>query len=215
MQHLLAIDQGTTSSRALVVAADGRVAGTGQHALTQHYPSPGWVEHDATEIWSGTLAAIRDALSAANAAISDVAAVGIANQRETVVTWDRATGEPLGPAIVWQDRRTAPDCEGLIAAGHEDAIRQSTGLTIDPYFSATKLAWMLREQPDLRRRTEAGEVAAGTIDSWLLWKLTGGAQHLTDFTNASRTSLFNIRRGRWDDAMLEVFEIPRSLFARK
>lgn len=205
---ILAIDQGTTSSRALLVRADGTIAGVGQRQLTQHYPEPGWVEHDATEIWQTTVDAMHDALKAAEQEIRDVTAIGIANQRETVLLWDRKTGEPCGRAIVWQDRRTATDCEALRAAGQEPVYHRTTGLTLDPYFSGTKLAWMLRDDPALRARAESGELAAGTVDSWLTWKLTGGARHVTDYTNASRTLLFNIRRGDWDGALLEPLGIP-------
>lgn len=207
---ILAIDQGTTSSRALVVGSDGRVLGTGQVAFQQLFPQPGWVEHDPSEIWSSTQSAISAALAAAGRDVRDVATIGIANQRETVVLWDRASGAPIGNAIVWQDRRTAGRCAELQVAGHEAAVRRSTGLTIDPYFSATKLGLLLQDS-ELRRRAEAGELAAGTVDSWLLWNLTGGQRHLTDFTNASRTLLFNIRRGRWDDSLLDLFGVPRAI----
>ncbi|MCC7365966.1 MAG: glycerol kinase GlpK [Dehalococcoidia bacterium] len=208
---VLAIDQGTTSSRAVVVGRDGAVVGAGQHAFPQLYPRPGWVEHDPEAIWRSVEAAIADALGAEGLGVGDVAAIGITNQRETVVLWERATGEPVANAIVWQDRRTADLCDELRAAGHERAVQHATGLTIDPYFSGTKLAWLLREQPELRTRAEAGELAAGTVDSWLAWKLSGGARHVTDYTNASRTMLFNIRRGRWDGAMLELLGVPRAV----
>ena len=208
---ILAIDQGTTSSRALIVDAAGEVAGLGQQSFTQHFPQPGWVEHDPEEIWATTVESIGIALAQAGLAVSELAAVGVTNQRETVVVWDRRTGEPLHNAIVWQDRRTAAICEGLRAAGHEDAVTAATGLKLDPYFSGTKLTWLLQSQPDLRRRAEAGEVAAGTIDSWLVWKLTGGQRHVTDFTNASRTLLFNINRGRWDDTLCDLLQVPRAM----
>ena len=208
---ILAIDQGTTSSRALVVDVHGSILGAGQHPLRQHFPEPGRVEHDATEIWRTTLDAIHDALSEASREIRQITAIGIANQRETIVAWDRATGEPVGPAIVWQDRRTAIRCEELQAEGHEPSIRRATGLTIDPYFSGTKLGWLFEQDAGLRARAEAGEIAAGTIDSWLSWRLTGGQHHVTDYTNASRTLLFNIRRGRWDDALLDLFGVPRAV----
>lgn len=210
---ILAIDQGTTSSRALLVDVRGSVVSTGQFPLTQHYPQPGWVEHDPEEIWRTTLESIRAALWTSGRHIRDVAAIGIANQRESVLLWDRATGEPIGPALCWQDRRTAAICAELAEAGHGGAIRHATGLTIDPYFSATKLTWMFRENPELRALAEAETLVAGTVDSWLIWKLTGGQRHLTDYTNASRTSLFNIRRGRWDDALLETFGVSRSILA--
>ncbi len=207
---ILAIDQGTTSSRALVVSGDSAVLGMGQVPFAQHYPQPGWVEHDPEEIWSSTLTAISDALRAANRDIREVATIGIANQRETVVAWERNTGAPIGNAICWQDRRSAGYCDELRAGGHEEFIRRSSGLTIDPYFSATKLALWFRD-PELRRRAESGEIAVGTVDSWLLWKLTGGKRHATDFTNASRTMLFNIRRGRWDEGLCDLFGVPRGV----
>jgi len=212
--YILAIDQGTTSSRALVVDALGAVRGAGQAEFAQLFPEPGWVEHDPGAIWNSTLAAIGEALASAGIAMRKLTAIGITNQRETVVIWDRATAEPLANAIVWQDRRTAALCEGLRQGGHEGSITQATGLTLDPYFSATKLMWLLRQRPELRPRAERGELAAGTIDSWLLWKLTGGARHATDYTNASRTMLFNITRGRWDDRLCDLFEVPRALLPK-
>ena len=209
--YILAIDQGTTSSRALVVDRDGLVVGSGQVPFEQQYPQPGWVEHDPEQIWSSVQEAIGLALGAAAIAPGDLQAIGITNQRETVLAWERASGRAVHNAIVWQDRRTAAACDELRAAGHEAAIQAATGLTIDPYFSATKLRWLLEEVPGLRGRAEAGEAAAGTVDSWLVWKLTGGTRHITDYTNASRTLLFNIRRGRWDEGMLELFAVPRSM----
>lgn len=209
--YVLAIDQGTTSSRAVIVDNDGEIAGLGQHPFAQHYPHPGWVEHDPDEIWATTLESIGIALAQAGLSIHELSAIGIANQRETVVVWDRATGAPLHNAIVWQDRRTAPICEGLRAAGHEEAVTHATGLKLDPYFSATKLTWLLRSDAELRRRAEAGEVAAGTIDSWLVWNLTGGQRHVTDYTNASRTLLFNVNRGRWDENLCALFEVPKAM----
>ena len=208
---ILAIDQGTTSSRALIVDSLGRVIGEGRQPFTQFYPQPGWVEHDAAEIWQSTQDAIGTALAAAGVLPRELAAVGIANQRETLVVWDRASGEPLAPAIVWQDRRTAGICAELRDAGHEATFSRLTGLRLDPYFSGTKLAWLLRGNPDLRRRAEAGEVAAGTVDSWLVWNLTADGRHVTDYTNASRTLLFNIRRGRWDDELLGILGVPRAV----
>lgn len=210
-KYILAIDQGTTSSRALVVDTAGAIAGPGQREFTQYYPAPGQVEHDPLEIWSSTREAIRDALQAAGCSPGDIAAIGITNQRETLVAWDRRTGEPVGRAIVWQDRRTAPICEELREAGHEPLIQATTGLIIDPYFTGTKLTWLFRERPELRAAAERGEIAAGTVDSWLTWLLTGGARHVTDFTNASRTLLFGIDSGEWDEKLLEVFEVPRSV----
>ena len=209
--YILAIDQGTTSSRALIVDADGEIAGIGQQPFQQYFPQPGWVEHDPEEIWETTLESIGVALAQAQISANELTAIGLTNQRETVVIWDRATGEPLHNAIVWQDRRTAAICEGLRAAGHEAAFAKATGLKLDPYFSGTKLSWLLQFQPGLRDRAEAGEIAAGTIDSWLTWKLTGGERHVTDFTNASRTLLFNINRGRWDDSLCDILGVPRAM----
>lgn len=207
--YILAIDQGTTSSRALVVDGAGAVRGLGQQPFEQHFPAPGWVEHDADQIWKTTLAAISQALRAASLGAGQLAAVGITNQRETVVVWDRATGEPAARAIVWQDRRTAGICEEISRGSDVEAVTRATGLPIDPYFSATKLTWLLREDPELRARAEEGQLSAGTVDSWLVYKLTGGRRHVTDFTNASRTLLFNIRKGRWDDGLCDLFEVPR------
>jgi glycerol kinase len=215
--YILSIDQGTTSSRALVVDQAGRVVGAGQEPFPQIYPQPGWVEHNPIDIWESTQAAIGTALAAANAHVGDVAAIGIANQRETLVVWDRDSGEPVANAIVWQDRRTAPICDELREAGHEGTVAAATGLSLDPYFTGTKLTWLLRERPELRERAELGEILAGTVDSWLIWQLTGGgsdAVHATDFTNASRTLLFNIRKGRWDDELCELFEVPRAMLPK-
>lgn len=209
--YVLAIDQGTTSSRALVVDLRGQIVGLGQQAFTQHYPQPGWVEHDAEEIWTTTIESIGIALAQAGLSARELAALGVTNQRETIVVWDRQTGEPLHNAIVWQDRRTAAICEGLRAAGHEEPVSRATGLKLDPYFSGTKLTWLLQSNPELRRRAVAGEVAAGTVDSWLVWNLTGGQRHVTDFTNASRTLLFNVNRGRWDDGLCDLFQVPRQM----
>ncbi|MEP6870333.1 MAG: glycerol kinase GlpK [Anaerolineaceae bacterium] len=211
--YVLTIDQGTTSSRALIVDAGGAVVATGQQPFAQHYPQPGWVEHDPLEIWESTQDAIAVALAGAGLVPRELCCVGITNQRETVVMWDRTTGEPLAPAIVWQDRRTAGICDELRSARHEEAVQRLTGLKLDPYFSGTKLAWLLRSDPELRRRAFAGEVCAGTVDSWLIWKLTAGERHVTDYTNASRTLLFNIRRGRWDDELCEMLDVPRAMLA--
>src|SRR5688500_15010767 len=205
MPFVPAIDQAITGSTCLMVGADGRIAGRGYREITQHYPRPGWVEHDASEILERTLAAARDAVSQAG---ETPAAIGITNQRETIVLWDRATGTPVGRAIVWQDRRTAARCAELSAAA--ERIGTLTGLVIDPYFSATKLEWMLRDAA-LRGRAERGELAAGTIDSWLIWNLTGGAVHATDPTNASRTQLFDIERRAWSAELCELFHVPRAL----
>lgn len=208
MDALLALDQGTSSSRAVVFGRDGRLLAVAQRELTQHFPQPGWVEHDANEIWEGQLACAREAVAKAGV---KVAAIGITNQRETVVLWDRKTGEPLHRALVWQDRRTADFCEQLKAQGREARIRELTGLVIDPYFSATKLRWLLGNVDGVRARAERGELAFGTVDSWLLWKLTDGAVHATDVSNASRTLLFDIHRGDWSDELLALFDIPRAL----
>ncbi len=210
-RYILAIDQGTTSSRALIVDRQGAVVGVGQRLVTQHYPRPGWVEHDPAEIWQSTLDSIEAALKAAGIEFRDLAAVGVTNQRETVVVWERASGQPTGPAIVWQDRRTSDLCEWLRAEGHEAKIAHNTGLTLDPYFSGTKLAWLLGDRPDLRGPAERGELAAGTVDSWLAWNLTGGKRHVTDYTNASRTLLFNLRSGRWDDELCGLLDVPRAV----
>jgi glycerol kinase len=209
-RFILAIDQGTTSSRSLLFDSMGRVAALAQRELTQHFPRPGWVEHDANEIWALQRETIADAMRAVGATPRDIAAVGITNQRETTVLWDRATGEPVAPAIVWQDRRTADACQSLRDAGHEPEISARTGLLLDPYFSATKLAWLLNHTAGARARAERGELAFGTIDSWLLFKLTGHRRHVTDVTNASRTLLLNLRTGDWDDRLLELFRIPRT-----
>ena len=209
--YILALDQGTTSSRALVVDVEGTIVGVGQEPFAQHYPHTGWVEHDPQEIWSTTSQAMATALARAGVSSGELAGIGVANQRETVVAWDRATGEPIGPAIVWQDRRTARLCERLRADGHEPAIQHATGLTIDPYFSGTKLAWLFEQVRGLRQRAESGEIASGTIDSWLIWKLAGGQRHVTDFTNASRTLLFNVIKGRWDDDLCGLLGVPREV----
>ena len=206
--RILAIDQGTTSSRAVIVDSAARVIGAGQLEFTQHYPRPGWVEHDPDEIWRTTAEAIRRALTAAGCGASDITAIGIATQRETVVAWDRRTGEPLAPATVWQDRRTAGDCAALRAAGHEEAVQALTGLTLDPYFSATKMAWLVRNDTAVADAATDGRLALGTIDSWLIWKFSAGRRHCTDVTNASRTMLFDIHRGAWSDELCELFGVP-------
>ncbi len=214
MPCILSLDQGTTSSRAIVFGDDGAVLGNAQQELTQHYPRPGWVEHDAEEIWTTVAGTASRALRAAGLHARDLAAIGLTNQRESVVIWDRATGDPVGPAIVWQDRRTAGRCERLRAEGAGPLVRERTGLRIDAYFSATKLAWILDASPPLRKRAERGELAAGTIDAWLLHRLTGGAVHATDATNASRTLLCDIRTGAWDDELLDLFDVPAPLLPR-
>jgi glycerol kinase len=207
-RYILAIDQGTTSSRSILFDHAGAAIAISQREFTQHFPQPGWVEHDAVEIWRTQSATIADVLGRAGATIGDVAAIGIANQRETTVLWDRRTGLPVAPAIVWQDRRTAQMCASLRAGGLEPEIVRRTGLLLDPYFSGTKLAWLLEQSRGVRARAERGELAFGTIDCWLIWNLTGGAHHLSDVTNASRTMLFNIHSGQWDDELLERLRIP-------
>ena len=206
--HVLAIDQGTTSTRAILFDADARAVAIAQRELTQHYPARGWVEHDPEQIWQDTIAVVRQALSAHGS--GRVAAIGITNQRETVVVWDRSTGEPIHRAIVWQDRRTAEVCTGLKAEG-ESLVRDRTGLLLDPYFSATKIAWVLDNVAGARARAERGELACGTIDCFLLWRLTGGAVHATDATNASRTSLFDIHAQRWDPELCRMFRVPEPM----
>jgi glycerol kinase len=206
--YVLAIDQGTTSTRAILFDASGRVRRSAQIALTQLHPRPGWVEHDPEEIWRSVVSTCREAIAAAD---GPIAALGIANQRETVVLWERATGRPVHNAIVWQDRRTASLCESWRAAGLEEIVTRRTGLVVDPYFSASKIRWLLDSIPGLRQRACAGEIAFGTIDSFLLWRLSGGRRHATDVTNASRTMLFDIRRLVWDGELLEAFEIPPAL----
>jgi len=213
-RYILALDQGTTSSRALIFDAETRVKGVGQYEFAQHFPASGWVEHEAEDLWATTLRAARDALTVASVKAQDIAAIGITNQRETVVVWDRASGEAIHRAIVWQDRRTAETCQSLREAGHEADTAARTGLLLDPYFSATKVAWILDHVPGARARAERGELAFGTVDSWLLWKLTGGGVHATDATNASRTQLYNITLGDWDDVLLERFRVPRSLLPK-
>lgn len=210
-EHLLAIDQGTTSTRAIVFDRQGRCVGSGQKEFEQHYPHPGWVEHDANDIWHDTVEVCRAALADAGLAASDIVSCGITNQRETTVIWDRATGEPIAKAIVWQDRRTSRTCQQLQRQGRGTWLAERTGLLLDPYFSATKIAWLLEHIPGARDRAEAGELAFGTIDCWLTWKLTGGQRHVTDATNASRTLLFNIREQCWDEELLEFFQVPREL----
>jgi glycerol kinase len=212
-KYVLALDQGTTSSRAIVFDRRGVPVATAQQEFRQIFPQPGWVEHDAAEIWSTQLACTQAALRQSGARASDVAAIGITNQRETVVLWDRASGEPVGNAIVWQDRRTAERCAELRAAGFEDRIRARTGLVLDPYFSATKLAWLLDHLPGARTRAERGELAFGTVDSWLIWNLTSGA-HVTDVSNASRTLLLDLKSLDWDDELLDIFRVPRAVLPR-
>jgi glycerol kinase len=212
--YVLALDQGTTSSRTILFDHGGNAVATAQREFRQYFPQSGWVEHDPREIWSSQAATIAEALARANVSAREIAAIGIANQRETTLLWDRRTGEPVAPAIVWQDRRTAGHCEQLRAAGHEPEISRRTGLLLDPYFSGTKLSWLLENVSGARARAEAGELAFGTVDSWLIWQLTGGAVHATDATNASRTLLFNVHSGDWDPVLLGMFNIPAACLPR-
>jgi glycerol kinase len=211
VSYVLAIDQGTTSTRAILFSSELTVVAAAQQEFAQHYPAPGCVEHDPEDLWRSTLATGRDALAKAGVRPAELAGIGIANQRETTLIWDRKTGAPIHRAIVWQDRRTAAMCEQLRAAGHEALVAARTGLLLDPYFSATKIAWLLDNVPGARARAERGELAFGTVDAFLLWRLTGGAVHSTDATNASRTLLYDIRRGQWDDELLALFRVPRVL----
>ncbi|TFZ82398.1 glycerol kinase GlpK [Candidatus Macondimonas diazotrophica] len=211
MGYLLALDQGTTSSRALVFDTDGRLITVAQREFTQHYPQPGWVEHDPEEIWQTQIATARAALAQAGIHADAVLALGITNQRETTLLWERASGRPVANAIVWQDRRTAAACAALKARGLESLFRERTGLMLDPYFSGTKLAWLLDHVPGVRARAERGELAFGTVDSYLIWRLTGGRAHVTDVTNAARTLLFDIHRRSWDEELLGHLGVPRAL----
>jgi glycerol kinase len=210
-RYILALDQGTTSSRALVFDHGGEVRACAQREFRQIFPQPGWVEHDAAEIWATQAGVLHEALARAGIGAKDVAAIGITNQRETTLLWDRASGEPLAHAIVWQDRRTAADCDRLRADGHAAMIARKTGLVVDAYFSGTKLKWLLDHVDGARERARRGEIAFGTVDSWLIWKLTRGAVHATDPSNASRTLLFDIRTADWDDELLALLDIPRSV----
>ena len=211
MKYVLALDQGTTSSRAIVFDERGRPCAVAQKEFRQFFPQPGWVEHDPEEIWRTQLACAKGALKKAKLKAEELAAIGITNQRETTLAWDRRTGIPVHHAIVWQDRRTAARCEALKKQGLAPAIAAKTGLVIDPYFSATKLSWFLEAIPGLRARAERGDIAFGTIDTWLAWKLSGGALHLTDPSNASRTMLYDIHRGAWDEELLRIFRVPRAM----
>lgn len=214
MKYIMALDQGTTSSRCIIFDHSGAMLASAQKEFAQHYPKPGWVEHDAAEIWETTLEVARGAMAKSGLEAADIAAIGITNQRETTVVWDRETGEPVCPAIVWQCRRTAPMADALAASGWSEMIRQKTGLVPDAYFSGTKLRWILDKVPGARQGAEEGRLLFGTIDSWLIWKLTGGRAHVTDVTNASRTMLFDIRRLRWDPELLELFGIPEQMLPR-
>jgi len=211
LAHLLAIDQGTTSTRCVVFDSEGRTVALARRELMQHYPADGWVEHDAEDIWRDTLLTARESIEQSGVGAEGIAAIGITNQRETAVVWERATGRPIHRAIVWQDRRTADRCARLKRDGAESLVRERTGLLLDPYFSGTKIAWLLDEVPGARERAARGELAFGTIDCFLLWRLTGGRVHATDVTNASRTMLLDIRRGEWDEELLRLIDVPRAL----
>src|SRR6266849_6475510 len=211
MKCILALDQGTTSSRAMVFSRSGSIKGVAQKEFPQIFPKPGWVEHNPNDIWATQAGVAAQALAKAGVTASDIAAIGITNQRETTVVWERKTGKPICNAIVWQDRRTAGMCDQLKARGLESLIRRKTGLVLPPYFSATKLQWILRHAQGAREKARAGELAFGTIDSWLVWNLTQGKSHVTDVSNASRTMLLNIKTGEWDDELLDLFDVPRSI----
>ena len=210
-QYILSLDQGTTSSRAIIFDKKGEVIAVAQKEFTQIFPQSGWVEHDALEIWSSQASVAAEATIKAGINGKNIAAMGITNQRETVIVWDKNTGKPIYNAIVWQDRRTASFCDALKQAGKEEMIRNKTGLLIDAYFSATKIKWMLDNVPNARAEAEAGNLICGTVDSWLIWNFTKGELHVTDVSNASRTLLFNIHSLTWDDELLELFTIPRSM----
>ena len=211
MKHILALDQGTTSSRAIIFDHAGSIIAVAQKEFPQIFPRPGWVEHDPGDIWSSQAGVAAEALTKANISAADVGAIGITNQRETTLVWDRSTGAPICNAIVWQDRRTAPMCDRLKARKLERVIRRKTGLVIDAYFSATKVQWILQNVKGARARAKVGKLAFGTVDSWLIWNLTGGKVHVTDASNASRTMLFDITKGEWDDELLKIFDVPRSM----
>ena len=210
-KYVMALDAGTTSNRAIIFDVDSKIIGVAQKEFTQHFPQPGWVEHDAEEIWSSMHEVMREALEQSGLVASDIAAIGITNQRETAVIWDRATGRPIYNAIVWQSRQTADICEDLKRQGLVDEFKEKTGLVIDAYFSGTKVKWILDHVEGARARAEKGELAFGTIDTWLLWKLTGGKEHKTDYSNASRTLMFNIKTLEWDEALLKHLTVPKSL----
>src|SRR4051812_46384428 len=211
MKAILALDQGTTSSRAIVFDHDSSIRAVAQQEFQQIFPKAGWVEHDANQIWQSQLDTVREALKKSGLTAADIAGIGITNQRETTLLWDRKTGQPIHNAIVWQDRRTADFCDELKAAGHSHLIQLKTGLVIDAYFSASKLRWLLDNVPGARDRAARGELAFGTIDTWLIHKLTAGRLHVTDASNASRTMLYNLRTGDWDDELLRLLQIPREV----
>lgn len=208
---VIALDQGTTSTRAILFDHEGKLIRVAQEEVKQYYPKPGWVEHDAREIWESAVRLIAQALHSRAVSPDEVAAIGITNQRETAVLWDRRTGEPVYPAIVWQSRQSEEICKELKEKGYEERVREKTGLLLDPYFSGTKVTWLFREFPELRKKAEAGEILFGTIDTWLIWKLTDGKVHATDYTNASRTLMYNIQNLDWDDELLSMLEVPRSI----
>ena len=211
MTFILALDQGTTSSRAILFNHSGEIASVAQREFQQFYPQPGWVEHDPEEILTSQFACAKEALAKAGIGTKDVAAIGITNQRETAIVWDRTTGKAIHPAIVWQDRRTAAFCNELEASGAGETVANRTGLVIDSYFSGTKVKWILDNVPGARERANRGELAFGTVDSWLIWHLTGGKRHVTDVTNASRTLLYNVVEGKWDAELLKLLDVPESL----
>ena len=210
-KYIMALDAGTTSNRCILFDHDGKICSVAQKEFTQYFPKPGWVEHDANEIWTTQLGVALSAMNKIGATAEDIAAIGIANQRETTIVWDRDTGEPICHAIVWQCRRTSEYCDQLKAAGYTEMIREKTGLIIDAYFSATKLKWILDNVDGAREKAEAGQLMFGTVETWLIWKLTCGKVHVTDYSNASRTMLFNIHTLDWDDDILKLLGIPRSL----
>lgn len=214
MQYIMALDQGTTSSRTIIYDKNSNIISSVQQEFTQHFPHEGWVEHDAMEIWSTQMATAQQALLSANLSYRDIAAIGITNQRETTVVWDKETGEPICNAIVWQCRRTAAYADRLRADGYEDMIRAKTGLIVDAYFSGTKIRWILDNIPGARERAERGELLFGTIETWLIWKMTGGKAHVTDYSNAARTMLFNIHTLEWDEEILKLLDIPRSMLPK-
>src|ERR1700722_11452922 len=211
MKYILALDQGTPSSRAILFNHAGAIRAVAQKEFKQYFPRPGWVEHDANEIWATQYGVMAEAMTRAKARPKDIAAIGITNQRETTVVWNRATGEPVGHAIVWQDRRTAGFCDRLKRDGHEGLIRKKTGLVIDAYFSGSKLRWILDHVKGARADAEKEKLAFGTVDSWLIWKLPGGKDHVTDPSNASRTRRYDIRTGEWDDELLKILKVPRAV----
>ena len=211
MTYILAIDQGTTSTRAIIFDSDMKIVSVAQQDFEQHFPRSGWVEHDPEDLFTTTVSTCRKALSEANLGAADVASIGITNQRETTVLWERSSGKPVHNAIVWQDRRAADLCEDLKAAGHEDMVVDKTGLLIDSYFSGNKVRWVLKNVDGIREQAEAGNLMFGTVETWLIWRLTNGKVHATDATNASRTMMYDIRRGCWDEDLLSLLEIPVSL----